>query len=111
MATPTGVFKNATIIVTVTPNPKLYDDIVSPNGQLKSGDLSAFFNRSLAEAIGKVSIKNVDSDVELLCTFTYAKNLLVVTDPSGNKSTFAFANDSLYFLDPTGNSSMILRKA
>jgi hypothetical protein len=111
MTTPAGVFKNATITVTVSPDPKLYDDLVGPNGQLKSGDLSAFFNRSLAESIGKVAIKNADSDVELACTFTYAKNLLTVTDPSGNKSVFAFANKALYFLDPTGNSSMILRQA
>jgi hypothetical protein len=104
MTAPIGKFTGSNITLVL----EAVDSRITPPGSDANSFLN-FLNAAVAESTGKATVKN--GDTELACTFTYAKNLLTVTDPSGNKSTFAFANNALYFLDPTGNSSMILRKA
>lgn len=104
MAAPTGKFTRGAMALTLEP----VDSRITPPGSTADSLLN-FFTAATAESTGKTTLKN--GDVDLICTYSYAKNLLTVTDPSGNKSIFAFANKALYFLDPTGNSSMILRQA
>lgn len=94
--------------LTITPEGKTYNDIVSPTGQMQAINLSTFFNRALADGTGSAVLKR--GEIAIPLRYSLTKNIVELTDSTGGKIVFCFYFGKLYMLDPQGGLTTVLSK-